>query len=386
MKRLMILMLAILFAGAGFAQTADTNVQQPAPAPEVKQEVKEEKKEKKEDKKDDKPEIKQGFTIFAGYLWNPSTIQGNATNFNSFTLSRAFIDFNVDFKNGMTLRVTPDINLTTSGWILRLRNAALNWKLLDELTLSFGLIPTEWIPFADDIAGIRYITPSAPDRLGLRSSVDIGLSLTVRPIKGIEGFVGVFDGNGFGRGSDSIQTNLGFINVTKEVGGRLLVAPLFLLTGDTNYQNIYIGLHTYNTIIPTPDMTNASGTEIYGVGLGVNFSPIRLFVNYSLVNFVRAYVSTINANYFTVAGKINFGFVGLKELSIVGGFYTYDPNINVSDNEQNFYLGGLEFVFNKYLTVSGNVKIDQRKDGYKAFNNSTSDYQTILGIDTLIRL
>lgn len=339
-----------------------------------------------EPKKDTKPEWKLEFTVFTGYFYNPSTIQNNATNFNSFYLNRAFIDFRVDFKNGLKLRVTPDVNPTTSGWILRLRHAFIDWSLIDKvLVLSGGITRTEWIGYVDDFVGIRYITTSPADKFGLRSSVDIGVSLQFVPIKGVEVFAGVFDGNGFTRGSDNLQTNTNFINVTKEVGTRALVAPVYLITGDTNFQNIVVALHTYNTII-APYMTNAIGMELYGIGIGFWYTPVRLFVEYSTFNRINQHVSSTSGNYFGVLGKLGFDFLGFRGLSLVGAFYMFEPNVDVSKDEAMYYLGGVEYQFNDNLSVSFNAKIDQRKEGYRDFGNYKVDHQTLLNVDARIKL
>ncbi|MCX8029570.1 MAG: hypothetical protein N2712_06200 [Brevinematales bacterium] len=381
MKRLLIFAIMAMFVmGTVYAQ----EVQQPqvqTPAPEVKQET------KQEQKKDDKPEWKLEFTIFTGYLWNPSTIQNSATNYNTFYLSRAYIDFRVDFKNGLKLRVTPDVTPTTSGWTMRLRHAFIDWELIkDLLVFSGGITRAEWVSYVDDFVGIRYITTSPADYFGLRTSVDIGASLSITPIKGIGIFAGIFDGNGFSRGPDSVQSNIGYSNVTKDLGTRVTLAPIFLLTGDKKFEKIVVALHTYNTIIPTSDMKDARGLELYGLGLGIDFDPVKLFADYSAISFIRLHSSPTYGNYFGVFGKANFGFIGIKELALVGAFYTYEPNVDNSNDERIYYLGGIEYAFNKNLSSSLNAKIEQRKEGFRDFFNNKVDYQTVVYIDTLIKL
>ncbi|MEN2997579.1 MAG: hypothetical protein ABDH28_00855 [Brevinematia bacterium] len=400
MKRLLILILITLL-GLSFAYA------QPAqPEPQLSSEPKQQEV-KKEEKKDDKPEVKIEFTVFSGYLYNPSTVQNNSTNFNSFYLNRAFVDFKVDFKNGIRLRVTPDVNPTTSGWILRLRHAFVDVSVIRDLLLvSGGITRTEWIGYVDEFVGMRYITLSPADRFRLRSSVDIGVSLTLTPMKGFEVFAGIFDGNGFSRGSDDVQTiqvvtnfrivgnnlvmtvttnQLNYINVSKEIGTRVVIAPVYLLTGDTNFLNMVVALHTYNTIL-TPDMTNASGTELYGIGIGINYSPIRVFSEYSVYTTILQNVSSTHGNYFGILGKLNFGFVGLKEVSLVGAYYLLEPNVAIQDDERSYYLGGIEYTLNRNFSISLNAKIDQRKEGYRDFNNNKVDHQTTINVDTLIRL
>lgn len=344
-----------------------------------------------EQPKESKPEWELSFRIFTGYFYNPSTIQNDYTNLNSFYLSRTYIDFKVDFKNGMKLRVTPDVNPTTNGWVLRLRHAYLDWKIVKNLlTISGGITKAEWVGYVDDFVGIRYITSMPTDKFGLRTSVDLGVSLIITPIEGTELFVGIFDGNKFSGGSDSLYraitggtTNYKYTPVTKELGTRFVVAPIFIATGDKSFKNIVLALHTYNTILSS-DMTNASGIELYGIGIGIDYEPIKLFADYSVYTLLRQNISSINGNYFGVLGKLNFGILGIKELSLVGAFYTHEPNVNVSNDESNYYVGGVEWAFNKYLISSINIKIDQRKDYYRDFENNKVSEQTIIYIDNLI--
>ncbi|MFN4244779.1 MAG: hypothetical protein ACK4F9_01340 [Brevinematia bacterium] len=372
MKRLLILTFTILFA---FTLAYSQEVQQQTYVQEVKQEV----------KKEDKPEWKLGFTVFTGYFYNPSTIQANATNFNSFYLERVYIDYRVDFKNGLKIRITPDINPTTSGWILRLKYAYFDLSLLDKiLVLSGGITKTEWVSYVDDFVGMRYITKSVADKYGVRSSADIGLNFSLKPIDGVEVFVGLFDGNGYSKGSDNLQTNLNYINVTKEIGTRLEVSPIYILTGQKEFSKIVLALHSYNTI-STLDMTNANAKEVYGAAILLNYMPLVLSVDYSVFSSIKQNVSAVYGNYFGALGKVNFEFLGLKELSLVGAYYIYDQDIDITDNESQFYVLGAEYALNKNFLTSLNVKVDQKKNGYKDFNGNKVDYQTVIYIDNQIK-
>ncbi|MGC8869898.1 MAG: hypothetical protein ACP5PT_02240 [Brevinematia bacterium] len=359
MKRLILISLIVAVAGWVFAQ---------------------------EDAKSDKPELNTGFTVFTGYFWNPSTIQDNSTNFNSFYFERASIDFKVDFKNNLKLRVTPDVReVQGSGWLLRLKYAYFDYKLLDIITLNGGITKTEWVGYVDDFMGTRYITKSAPDLYGIRSSADLGLGMYIKPIKGIQILASLYDGNGFGSGSDAVQSNAEYINVTKNLGTRFEFWPFYFVDEKLG-RSLVAALFTYNTIIPSNDMNGAKGLEFYGAGVGVDFSPVKLFVDYATFNNVKLNVATTSGNYFELIGKLDFSFIGIKELALVGAYYIYEPNNSVPGNEESYTLGGIEYSVSKNLSVSINLRNYFKEDAYKLFDGTKTSNSSILYVNTQVKL
>lgn len=335
--------------------------------------------------KDEKPELKTGFTVFMGYFWNPSTIQKNSTNFNSFYFERAYIDFKVDFKNSLKLRITPDVNETTNGWVLRLKYAYAEYEILKGITLNGGITKTEWAGYVDDFLGTRYITKTAPDLYKIRSTADLGFGVYIRPVKGLNFMFSVYDGNGFGSGSDSIQTNTGYINVTKNLGTRFEVWPFYFVDEKLG-KSLVVSLFSYNTIIPSNDMDKASGLEFYGAGLGLDYSHLKLFVDYATFNNVKINTVPITGNYFEIIGKLDFSFVGLKEIALVGAYYIYEPNNAIPGDDENYVLAGVEYVVNKNLTVSLNLKNSNKESAYKDFNGNTVSDQTLIYFNTQVKL
>jgi len=359
MKRLVLTVLATIFLGS-IVWAQETSV--------VAQE-----------KKEEKPELKTSLTIFTGYSYYPSNIKNGSTNFNHFYLERAYIDFRADLKNGVYLRVTPDITETASGWMLRLKYAYGEVKALDILKLSLGIIKTEWVGFVDDFVKLRYYTRSVEDYYRVLSSADIGLSAEVKPIDGASVFLGIYDGNGHSRGSDNIATNANYLNVTKTLGTRIDIAPLYVLTGDKSFKNIILALHTYNTIIPDNTMTNASGQNLYGIGILVDYSIVKLAATYSYNETFRLWRNSTYQNIYGILGRVSLSDV-VSGLGIVGAYYLLDENADPAKQKQ-YITAGIEYAPNKNLIITPNFKQDIQSQAFKALDGSKVDSETSINVN-----
>ena len=359
MKRLFLTVLATIFLGS-IVWAQETSV--------VAQE-----------KKEEKPELKTSLTIFTGYSYYPSNIKNGSTNFNHFYLERAYIDFRADLKNGVYLRVTPDITETTSGWMLRLKYAYGEVKALDILKLSLGIIKTEWVGFVDGFVNLRYYTRSVEDYYRVLSSADIGLSAEVKPIDGASVLLGIYDGNGHSRGSDNIATNANYLNVTKTLGTRIDIAPLYVLTGDKSFKNIILALHTYNTIIPDNTMTNASGQNLYGIGILVDYSIVKLAATYSYNETFRLWRNSTYQNIYGILGKVSLSDV-VSGLGIVGAYYLLDENAD-PDKQKQYITAGIEYAPNKNLIITPNFKQNIQSQAFKALDGSKVDSETSINVN-----
>jgi len=336
-----------------------------------------------QEKKEEKPELKTSLTLFTGYSYYPSNIKNGSTNFNSFYLERAYIDFKADLKNGVYLRVTPDITETANGWMLRLKYAYGEVKALDMLNLSLGITKTEWVGFVDDFVGIRYYTKSVEDYYKALTSADLGVSAEVKPMNGLSMFFGIYDGNGYGKGSDNISGSANYLNVTKTVGTRIDVAPLYVLTGDKSFKNIILALHTYNTIILDNTMTNASGQNLYGIGILVDYSIVKLAATYSYNETFKLWKSATYQNIYGIFGKVSLSDV-VKGLGIVGAYYLLDENADPTKQKQ-YITAGIEYAPNKNFIITPNFKQNIQSQTYKALDGSKVDSETSINVNVLFK-
>lgn len=215
------------------------------------------------------PEALKGLSI-GGLVYidyatgKTANANGTSTDYNRFTLQRAYININKEITPWMKFRITPDIttSATTAGnYVLRMKYVYANFlapgvgTLLTSTEVSAGLTQTPWLAFDESVNGYRMQSAMFQDKRGLVSSADLGVSvlgnlggkLTREQIAGIGGgsyagrlgsyHIGLYNGGGYSSTAEN--------NTNKSLQGRLTLRPLpdvlpglqltyFGITGKTN--------------------------------------------------------------------------------------------------------------------------------------------------------
>jgi len=165
---------------------------------------------------DDTPSIRVGATIFADYTYqqNPkiTDTDGNSVNFNSFNVTRSYINVTGNISHLLAFRVTPDItretsttdsSLTTNGsYVFRLKYAYAQVNLDDWMTKGswarFGVQQTPWLDFAEGIYRYRWQGTMFVEREGYFASADAGVSFHYNLPSNYGDFhVGVYNGENY---------------------------------------------------------------------------------------------------------------------------------------------------------------------------------------------
>src|SRR5437762_23930 len=140
---------------------------------------------------DDTPKFNVGATIFADYTYQESPkakdADGNNINLSAFNLSRAYINVTGNLNHYLGFRITPDVSRETgAGSSL---NGSLEFRLkyaygqlnLDDWTthgswVRFGIHQTPFLDYTEGIYRYRFQGTIFPERVGLMSSSDAGVS------------------------------------------------------------------------------------------------------------------------------------------------------------------------------------------------------------------
>jgi hypothetical protein len=140
---------------------------------------------------DDTPSFKVGATIFGDYTYqdSPSTkdSDNNDIHPSSFNVARAYINVTGNLNHRISFRITPDVARETSATAslagsqeLRLKYAFAQYALDDWTThgswLRFGVQQTPFVDFTEGVYRYRFQGTIFPERVGLLSSADAGLS------------------------------------------------------------------------------------------------------------------------------------------------------------------------------------------------------------------
>lgn len=140
---------------------------------------------------DDTPKVNVGITIFGDYTFQDSPkakdADGNNINPSSFNISRAYINVTGNLNHLFAFRITPDVSRETSttaslsgSQLFRLKYAYGQFNLDDWAThgswVRFGVQQTPYLDYTEGIYRYRFQGTMFPERVGLISSADAGLS------------------------------------------------------------------------------------------------------------------------------------------------------------------------------------------------------------------
>lgn len=140
---------------------------------------------------DDTPKFNIGVTIFGDYTYQDSPTtkdsDGNTINPSSFNITRAYINVTGNLNHLIAYRITPDISRETSSsaslsgsQLFRLKYAFAQFNLDDWTTkgswVRLGVQQTPYIDFTEGVYRYRFQGTMFPERVGLISSSDAGVS------------------------------------------------------------------------------------------------------------------------------------------------------------------------------------------------------------------
>jgi hypothetical protein len=143
---------------------------------------------------DDTQVIRVGATLFANYTYqtDPSIIDaaGNSVHFNSFDVTRGYINVTGNISHILAFRITPDITreaacpaatCSTSGsLVFRMKYGYLQTNLDDWMTRGsyarFGIHQTPYLDYTEGIYRYRFQGTMFIERVGQQSSADAGVS------------------------------------------------------------------------------------------------------------------------------------------------------------------------------------------------------------------
>ena len=135
------------------------------------------------------PSIKVGVTLFADYTLEQQPKRedsdGNDVSLSEFQITRSYINVTGNITRHIAFRVTPDITRETGvgsslsgSYTFRLKYAYAQFNLDDFMTAGsyarFGMQPTPWVGFMDEIYRYRFQGMIFEDREGFLSSSDTG--------------------------------------------------------------------------------------------------------------------------------------------------------------------------------------------------------------------
>ncbi len=137
------------------------------------------------------PSIRIGATLFADYTvqTTPKDVDADGNEFtpNQFNVQRAYLNVTGQLSRLIGFRITPDIARETGdgsslsgSYTYRLKYAYAQFNLDEWMQRGtyarFGIQPTPWVAFIDDVYRYRFHGATMEDREGILASSDFGAS------------------------------------------------------------------------------------------------------------------------------------------------------------------------------------------------------------------
>ncbi|MBF8251334.1 MAG: hypothetical protein HW382_962 [Deltaproteobacteria bacterium] len=292
--------------------------------------------------------LKIGGVAYLDYSFG-QTGGAATTDFNQFTLTRAYININKEITPWFKVRITPDLySDTTNGYVVRMKYAYADFLTPDmgHLTdngIRIGLVQLPWLDFEESLNGYRMQSTMFQDKQKLVTSSDGGVSILGniggklskeqiaevgnKSYAGKYGsyHIGLYNGGGYSKTTDS--------NQNKSIQGRLTVRPLpDILPG---LQLTYFGVSGKGNTAAEPDWTNNTG-----------------FISYQQKYFVASgehYSGKGNFSGGDSNSKSGYSFFGkvvlpmYEKVTLFGRYDLLDPNTDASNNNIETTIAGASY-------------------------------------------
>jgi len=257
----------------------------------------------------------------------------------TFNFRRIYFTYNLEMSENITGRFRTDIEDIGGYLTTYMKHAYVNSSVNQQVSLRAGQQGTILFGTIEDIWAYRQVEKTMEDLFKIRSSADFGLSGSIKAggmatIKGM-----VSNGEGYHDPDDDAYRK------AMEVQG--ILTPIDGLTVSAHF-----GLNGYDED-NDPDTTNDQ-EDITTMDLGVGYEGEAFAVGGSFVNQSNYRGNTDQ----DATGFWGFGRYSLMDspISLLGAYYSFDPNTDLDDDETSYFLVGLDYMPGKGLSIIPNFR------------------------------
>jgi hypothetical protein len=152
-----------------------------------------------------KPSWADNTSVSGRMYWDISHIEHKnnsvkqADSGTGFDIKRFYVGIDHKFNDTYSGNITTDVTYNSGQQIdVYVKKAYLQAKYSDALTVRVGSADLPWIPFAEDVYGLRYIENTVADRTKYGTSADWGVHVLGKVAGGMVNYqVSVINGNGY---------------------------------------------------------------------------------------------------------------------------------------------------------------------------------------------
>jgi hypothetical protein len=294
------------------------------------------------------PQVSVTGLVYTQYQYTDTP---NAANLSTFEMQRAYVNVLGRFSNGITTRVTTDINPVAAGnQFVRLKYAYAAWTPTgSSLTYKLGMIHTPYVDFEETLWDYRMQGSIATDRSGALFSADVGFGVDGRwKNDQINAQFAIVNGEGYNGGTGDFRKDLQArvsvrlqpTNDNSRVGGMRVTGYVGIgkATGGTD-RNRYLGLFSYRT-----QQYTVAGEYVSVKNAAVTGSIISAFGVYRFRGGKTAAIARLDLV------DPNTSTAGNKTTRIIAGAsYQLSPNVRLLADLDRLSLEGGGAATNQFL-------------------------------------
>jgi len=290
-----------------------------------------------------KPKGKVTGKVFFNYH---ADLTEDADQRSAFELKRAYLGYKYKINDKFSAAVTLDAGkgAGNSDHAVYVKQAKLNYKASDKITLSIGLMGMKQFKDQEKFWGYRYIYKSFGDQYKFGTSADLGAMASFKLADDLKLDVLAVNGEGY----KSLQDPDG----NHRVGANLAYSPknwVFKAYWDTM---------NGTDVNDDDESTSVSNVALFAGYKGDNF---RLGAEYNMLKNGESYkapVEDVELTGLSFYGTYNF----TDKWNVFGRYDDLKANEEGGDGEENTFLGGLEYKAAKGVDVSLNYRTTSVKD------------------------
>ncbi len=298
-----------------------------------------------------KPSGKATGAVFWNYNYNLTEGEDQR---NSFELKRTYLGYSYNFSKAISAKITLDGSKksTASSYTVFVKNAQLDWKVVNNVKLSGGLIGTKQFKVQEKFLNYRYVYKAMQDEFKLGASADLGVNAEIKLVDGVKLNLFALNGEGY----SSLQDSLGRIKAGAEVvfepiegltlkgyydryGGKVAVSPGETTTDTASMHTLsfFAGYKAGPVRIGAEYDMQLNGEKYSAIAEGYDRSLLAAYGAYEITNQFEFFAEWANVSSNTLDGKTdpwNYGKDG--NLIIAGLQYSPVKGVRSALNYQTF--------------------------------------------------
>lgn len=294
-------------------------------------------------KEEFKPSGKATGKIFFNYHYD---LTKGVDQRSIFELNRVYLGYNYNLSEKARIVILFDgaKKSEASQFTVFVKNAFLEYKILDQLTVYGGMIETKQMDVQDKFGKYRYVYKPFHDEFGYGTTADLGINVELKPVPELKLNLFALNGEGFTKPQDNFGLHKFGTNILAEPIEGLVLKAYYEIDGGTAY-DIDTVLNTDTCRIHSYDLWAGYKTDFFRAGVGYS----------QLINGENYY--TLAEDYKLSGYYLNGAISFYKNFEIFGvWFHNQTDKPNDPSEVLNLLIGGIQYSPGKGINMALNYR------------------------------